>query len=1001
MLCTQCHFDLSELPTSLPVDAHVAEHGRQIGCPLCGQPNNFKPSEHGVFLRESADGVRRIHVWDLGIGPSLKLRDGGLTLAVDAPATIRPDDVVPSSVLSFRNEEGNVVLPFLAAHPKFLDCIDLERSQQGGPTVRRVDARTASITLYLKGVPDRAVTLQRPILTNPWDATKDATFENVNVRMWPPPMPRRRRYLFGVSDAGGGAAVGSGRVHVGVVVGNETLVRYSTSTQDGGHVRTGAVSSGLPRWIQVEYRDRDQLVGASAFLVQDPSAPDQGARSFGLDFGTSNTCVAFKAEREPSQLPIVAEKDFSYYAVLGGEERRELDGTTLWPRPKGFGAQANGRGADLLATELWFESRVDLAARLEQPEKLVYGLDYGLGYVSVVPSEAGEKVIRSVTVTGFKWLESTPVDLQQCVTQLQRLYVAAFLDWATVRVALGDATSAAQSYDVSYCVPLAFDDGSSTRFDEAVKAACSDLTSATGSAWKEMRSDLDEGRAAAQIDQNQSEMTVIADMGGGTTDIAALFHPVVRGVSKDLLYNTSIRYAGETLIGAYQSVLLRGDTLALRRAIRESSDIRVLFKRADLFSAAQSDTRDVRTREFYGYVLELVARMIAATLIEGHAVVDGRFLSPMRVRVLPLGNGWAMAGTLGKDSLDMIALAVESRVRALLEATPEAQQVRDADGLTASNVQVVVTAMTPSNLPHVKAAVAYGLLNARGGAGDEVGPKAGTLLGLDTTRNGTTHDRWFLGVGASNVENVFARRLERGRKGPPSPPVPAAAAPSQPVDDLFALPTATQPVVGRVVTFTWGSGQHQGEVLAVRGTDVEIALRRAMGTMELALADLKVFEGDLFALPGAPPQSGSRVSYTTTGRTLVGTVSNVAVGGTTATVQFDEVRVVVDAATVQFGAAQPQVAASQAPSQTPAASPSREHWLTTLPEGVREGTVFGWGEWKPALGGSMLQRTHHLLNAKAEQSLQNECKVSNGDWYRRSPFELLLEHVVGPGIGNL
>lgn len=999
MLCTQCQFDLAQLPASLPIDQEATVHGRQICCPLCGQPNNFRPGDHGVFLRD-VGGVPCICVWDLGRGPRVQLHPEGLTLGIANPRALRPEEVVPGSVLSFRQADGTLLLPDLAIDPAYLDCVDMERTRRNLPCVQRKDARTVSLTLYLRGVPGAPRVVDRPILSNPSDATKDATFEHLNVRLWPPPMPRRTQYIFGLSDAEAGAATRSGRLRVAAVSGGKA--HYAASLQDGGHVLSGSVSNGLPNWILVQYHQGEQLVGASAFALLEPNTSAKGTTTFGIDFGTSNTCVAYLVggHGEPSQLPIVQERSFSHYVVHGGAERTTLDGTAFWPRPQGFGAKSGAVGADLLATELWIGSdRTKFARRLMAPDELILGVDYGLAPVGVALSKEGDRAVRAASVTGFKWASTTPTELN--VFALQRLYLRAVLEWSLVRTVLGEpeATPPA-TVQVRYCMPLGYK--AREELHQAVDEAVKDVSNGTGFPWSTNRPSLDEGRAAARIDPHESDMTVIADMGGGTTDIAVLFHPVDMGKRYELMFNTSIRYAGETLLSAYQSVIVQEDTAGLRRAIRETPNIRDLFGNQELFGGALTQTRDVRTRDFYGYVIDYIARLIASSVIEGRSVVEGKFVSPLRVSVYPLGNGWSMLGTLGNDPLPAVQIEVERRVRALLAATPEAHTTQDENGLRASEVDIKISASGPHDLgyPHAKAAVAYGILKHDHTSGED---GAATLyplsiLGIDT-KSGRSTDPWFLTVGPPNVEQALPLRRQRADAAraaaatPPSSAERGGGLRTKPTDHIGYS-------AGQVITFLWDGSSEQGEVIGFDGTTIEVGIKDSMGASTVPANDIKVVQG-LRAIPNSSPQVGSRVSYTSDGRTFIGVVTGFPAGmQPLATVDFNEVRVRIDPSAVKradsFTSPAP-VGAVVSSSASPAAN-----WITTIPDGLSESTVFGWGRWTPELKGTLLQRSELLLTSAAQSSLQQKCHKNHlGDWYATSPYELLLEHVVGPGISRL
>src|SRR5690606_39226579 len=127
-----------------------------------------------------------------------------------------------------------------------------------------------------------------------------------------------------------------------------------------GECLVGALDE-RPAWVGLEVTEAGQArepaaqaVAGGFFFVPPATVPAAGEVRAGLDFGTSNTCVAFQGQmisddQSPALLPKVDEQDWNLYLVRGGPELRTHRGPDLWPSPSGFGAKG-----DLFASELLF-----------------------------------------------------------------------------------------------------------------------------------------------------------------------------------------------------------------------------------------------------------------------------------------------------------------------------------------------------------------------------------------------------------------------------------------------------------------------------------------------------------------------------------------------------------------------------------------------------------------------------------------------------------------------
>src|ERR1700759_1115386 len=118
-----------------------------------------------------------------------------------------------------------------------------------------------------------------------------------------------------------------------------------------------------------------------------------------------------------------------------------------------------------------------------------------------------------------------------------------------------------------------------------------------------------------------AQFFVYVDMGGGSTDIAI---KAEHGERSELVYLTSVSYAGSALLDAYggrvdpQTGRPVGAWLAmntpkekLRRSIRMAESARQVLGDPSLFPPSKVRTTEYRTRHFYFYLTEYIARLLA------------------------------------------------------------------------------------------------------------------------------------------------------------------------------------------------------------------------------------------------------------------------------------------------------------------------------------------------------------------------------------------------------
>ncbi len=767
----KCGFDLGKLPARAKVRP---EDGAQLNlsCPLCGSPLEVKLANLGILVRGSGAKTESLR-WKLAAGqatgPVVNL--GQFQLRFEALGTIEPREVCYPRVPVFRDENGALVVPSLPIRRAFFDCLDrvawrrLVEAGRGGDVV----GGEYQALLPLLGLPE-PVAIRLPLATaSSAGGLEERAFRDVNLRVWPNlPLTNWRTYLVGAAAAGSGGEALLGekpRLRLHARGGAATdWGKALSSVQRGGGALTGALDE-RPAWISLEMTepergldDKADAVAGGLFEVPPATGEADGYLQVGLDFGTSNTCVALMGEMvpggeaSPQLLPPVEEKRWNLYLVRGGAEAKTHRGPDLWPTPAGFGSHG-----DLVASELLFaRPKVDQMRTIDAVENWRFGIDFGLSPAGV-RSEFSE---TEHTLADFKWREmveqSAPTFARRLET-VQAHYIASVLMCGYVRAALA-WQRAAKSIAVSYAHPISFRADDVATLKKAAETEAADmLARATGVEWR-LKAGADESvAAAANAGDPGANVHVYLDMGGGSTDIAVKLEK--RAGKWETVYVTSVRYAGTALLQAWEgqgrdNTCLVGNATfdVLRRRVRESRSARDVLGDPTLFNKLQDGVRRNRTVHFYGYLVEYVARMLAAGFLDQRFKIEGgdgerTFPRQVKIALFLLGNGWRFQALLADDYKSTLADDVWKRLMELLKAekSPYADQIRKE----LSGIKLAQKAEDLKDVPHEKAAVAMGLLKpeARGdGRGDKDPDRAARqrgLLGWTTRVDGVRDVPWF------------------------------------------------------------------------------------------------------------------------------------------------------------------------------------------------------------------------------------------------------------------
>ncbi len=765
--CKSCGFELSDLPAVLAIEARDGV-SKILTCPACAQSIELCVQDFGILVRGSG-AATSFAKWKLSAkdeaGPNVRV-GRRLTLRFEDLGSIEPRDVCYPRVPAFLTEDGKIIYPDVPIRHQYVDCFDDERAREHlkrEPRLWDVVGSQYQVLLHLKGLKDPVRLTLQTLAPENGPPSKENAYRDLNLKIWPNiNIKEWSYYLIGVAGSGpkGDVLIGERRVRA-LARGRQSdewapldvIQRAGSSYVHSMKERPSLVA------IEIAAPERAAdpeggLLGGGLFLVPDAGATlAEGTQvEMGLDFGTSNTCIALKGymtatdSGKPELLRRVSEVRWNLYLVRGGPENSTPAGPDLWPSPHGFGEHG-----DVIPSELIFpKPRRDMAQAMGAIADWQFGVDFGIPGSSVVPqfSEA------DYVLGDFKWRSmvqaSAPVFFPKIDT-IQAQYLTGALMVAFVRAAVASGQVARRA-NVIYSFPMAFSEDELPTLRGSLSRAVEQLDRLTGVEWN-AKIGVDESAAAAlNAGETSANLLVYLDMGGGSTDIGV---KLLRGNKAEEVYLTSVAYAGSALLAGYAGAVdpntskVTGSCLAgkasldtLRRRVREAKLAKDVLGDPTLFNSAYARVVQTRTRHFYGYLIEYVARIIAAGFLDqrfrDNPSEPGppRFPGQISISFFFLGNGWGFASLFGAKPTQDIARQIFDRVFELVEqeSSPYGEEVKK--GLSAVEVSYEVGQLR--DVPHSKAAVALGLLSdgAHRAGHESKEFLRGSVLGITTKVDG-------------------------------------------------------------------------------------------------------------------------------------------------------------------------------------------------------------------------------------------------------------------------
>jgi len=705
-----CGYDFEALRCEVDVKTILRERGGVEGdkirvfCPACAQENRIDLRPYGIFSLNE-----QLYRWAASATTGLRIEIGRMTLALPAERikVINTREICYESVPVFRLANGNVSFPRWPVRKEYLDVIDTER-----PTLPEITNDTYSIQIYFKGLKSPEPYNLNCVAVNPerQPTGDNAAFEGVHLALWPNvPYKAWKRYFlrFGCAlehvrslqrhsrdiniFALGGAKLGSAE---------RKWIPIDSLASDG-LTRYGCIES-RPEKVAIEFGTRSGGVWDIDPAKSERYPPGIGTK-IAVDFGTSNTCMAIGMDNNQEMLAI---KSCDLFIIEGSDLPTRINFADTWPPRQGFGRRKALLPTELLTREKLEDVRINVD-RIEQWRPVV---DFG------IPSSGNQVEFPEDEhiIAEFKWYQRIQdYALRGYARELQRHYIEFTLLFTLAQLARDQRINS--QVDVNFSFPLAFDREQREDFAGLLGEVVKSVSAMTGLNVTLNTPLVDEARAAASSLVSHGPACLYVDIGGGSSDIALdIIRTDEREESSIYKYIASFQYAGGALVDAYDG----GNCLSVgvnvfRRLVREVGRVKEMFRRGQGFQP-RPEKVNRKTALFYGYLMEFLARLLAAHIISEEWTEKLSEDEKMRilkegynVELYPLGNGWGFGALLDEEySRTAFAGDLSDRANKILD---EAAHKLDRMNMP----RVAVKAPEGFGEGDPKEAVVFGLLKAK------------------------------------------------------------------------------------------------------------------------------------------------------------------------------------------------------------------------------------------------------------------------------------------------
>lgn len=738
MICDQCRFDLEKLDVTLKWKETKKEDGQIVlFCPFCRERVPLDLKREGVFLAKDPKGPGdKIYRWKGQKSSGLaddRIEKGHLVVELERRdlETLDLKSICYPKVAVFRNKGvTGFSAPKSPVQKDFLKLVDIEKS--GVPRFRE-EISEYEVDIFVRGIEEVETYRCQALAVDTRDVKGGAgkLIPDSYLAYWPKLEFRDWKRYF-VRFGGPGSRVkqqGVGAKTVEVWAGSRKTPQalspgwVSLSRKDGEEGDLVACVENRPNWVSVEYKNPSgEIVGGGIWEIEDDGLtayPESSLISgMAVDFGTSNTFIAYSEAENPKALPVV---NCTGFVFADSALHTPPNVPDTWPPERGFGTLHTS-----LPSEILTKRPLDLLAR--EPDSVRSWcpvVDFG------IPTGSGDVLYseKDHTIGEFKWQESVTSEAFRGMYQdLQQQYLEFLLLFACAQ--LGTISRLQRKISLKFSYPLAFSEHERDAFADTVKRAAEAVAAQTGIQLYVEDLLVDEAQAAARAAVGPSSRAdLYLDIGGGSTDIAFLMRKEKDSVVKpEYAYIDSVRYAGAALLKALDSGrCLQPDLPKFRRLLREEGDVVRLQKRGNVFLPAKLDFTRRKTGFFYAFLREYVARLLAAHMVTGEWEKgrDPAEIKKIRegqdgytVALYPFGNGWGFGNVIAERY--PASRFVDSLSERVEEIVQEEIRARQAQGEPKS-IEIPKVRIQAMDLEKKdpKSVVAFGLLTASGGRGPE------------------------------------------------------------------------------------------------------------------------------------------------------------------------------------------------------------------------------------------------------------------------------------------
>ncbi len=767
IVCKTCGYDISNYSCKLVFDVGHFQNlincmnerdtteffekpNVKVFCPICGAENKIFLTDMNVTVRkENVGNLDRVEIiqWQpSNTKASTAISVGALTFEFTGSRTLSPQELCFKKVpIFFSTESKKLQIPAFPLKPEFFDLIDFDRLQNSERKWERgrLDERNQySAKIPLKGMRElQPISLEILYANNNAQLpTTSRAFSGMDSSIWPDVPYKDWKFFYlevNKSENSNFLLKEYNKFQVKYASSNngqfedftKSVNNTSTDARLWFHVQTNA----RPRWLAVSFDDQsggifDIWEGTN---VEQPY-PD-GVGELAVDMGTSNTCVAVLKGDKPEISKISSLRRI----ILGNEPTTHPPTVLTSPVPApplaGF-----GRSGDLLPSELLGYPMRDVFQEPinQQKDNLVPFSDYTIPSAGVqLQYPEGDSLISD-----FKFPDSFKKYGNYNQEHAQARYVKCLLLIHLAQIASKDSAFARKNYRVCYSYPTVFDGDQRGSLKENVFKPALLLLGQ----WTGISLNLNIGRVTDEAQAAGSNISselldgyiLFADLGGGTLDVS-LIHQ--EGKGKETVYSTSLRYAGSVMLNAYTpsmqdflqveendrrytpcSVLDEKATQSmLKRKIRECQRLRDVFADSSIFSTPRATLRKNRSNIFFNYLIEYLARMLAAAILNKSGSQKFMLERPVVINFIPLGNAWGFLDDI--PNYDAVSFSKSLKQRTI-----------DILNIPQLKLAVNYKDIKDYDIAHEKAAVVYGLLKTNESL--ETGDDGNTtLLGINTS----------------------------------------------------------------------------------------------------------------------------------------------------------------------------------------------------------------------------------------------------------------------------